>query len=442
MILSGLKINMDGMISKTDSLLRKAAADFIYKRIRRNEPLKSCFKKIYASFGYKVINFKKPDIQLRMDGSPRLYIDVSNIIVTDSGSGIQRVTREISAGLNSILIEGKKAEFVYTSIGRSGFYKAVMSGENGKLKFSASNEPALWGCQDSLLALDYAPSIILSQINYIKALSEKGVKIYFILHDLLPALHPEWFASGDSHIQKAWLREVCKTGKIICASQAVKAELIKWSVKNKIKLHKEPGWFHSGCSLETFSENDERLPSLPKPPLFLMVGTVEPRKAHAQALEAFTLLWREGVEAALVIAGKKGWLISEVWESVRSHPEYNKRLFWFDNGISDALLGALYRKADAVIMASHAEGFGLPVMEGARHKAPLILRDIPVFRETAGENAFYFSGEGGDDLARALKKWLELWKVSRHPASSAIKINSWPESAAQILTEMGALQDC
>lgn len=429
---------MSGMINKSETLFRRAAADFFYRRVRQNELLKSYFKKIFASFGYKAFNFKKPEIQLGKDDSPRLHVDVSNIIVSDRGSGIQRVTREISSALNSVRIEGQKAEFVYTSIGRSGFYKAAMNEENGRLKFAASNEPVQWGRNDRLLALDYAPSIILSQINYIRALSEKGVQIYFILHDLLPALRPEWFAAGDSHIQKAWLREVCKTGKIICASQAVKADLIKWSEKNKIKLRKEPGWFHSGCALKTFAENEERLPSLPKPPLFLMVGTVEPRKGHAQALEAFTLLWREGVDAALVIAGKKGWLISQVWESVRAHPEYNKRLFWFENGISDALLGELYRKADGVIMASHAEGFGLPVMEGARHGAPLILRDIPVFRETAGENAFYFSGDRGDDLALALKKWLELWKVSRHPASSNIKINNWLESASQILTEMEA----
>jgi len=35
----------------------------------------------------------------------------------------------------------------------------------------------------------------------------------------------------------------------------------------------------------------------------------------------------------------------------------------------------------------------------AQHQLPIIARDIPVFREVAGDYAFYFSGENADDLA-------------------------------------------
>ena len=76
-------------------------------------------------------------------------------------------------------------------------------------------------------------------------------------------------------------------------------------------------------------------------PTFLTVGTIEPRKGHAQVLDAFELLWKEGVDANLVIVGKQGWMVEALAKRLRSHPERNKCLFWLE-GISDEYLENLY----------------------------------------------------------------------------------------------------
>ncbi|REM39804.1 glycosyltransferase, partial [Mycobacterium tuberculosis] len=65
-------------------------------------------------------------------------------------------------------------------------------------------------------------------------------------------------------------------------------------------------------------------------PAFLMVGTVEPRKGHAQTLDAFEQLWRNGIDVNLVIAGKKGWMVEEVVERLQQHPQRGRRLFWLE----------------------------------------------------------------------------------------------------------------
>ena len=44
--------------------------------------------------------------------------------------------------------------------------------------------------------------------------------------------------------------------------------------------------------------------------LFLMVGTLEPRKGHRVALDAFTALWRNGFAGTLCIIGKRGWALT------------------------------------------------------------------------------------------------------------------------------------
>ena len=57
------------------------------------------------------------------------------------------------------------------------------------------------------------------------------------------------------------------------------------------------------------SENDPKiLEQVSSVPTFLMVGTIEPRKAHAQILTAFEVLWETGkLNINLVIVGKEGW---------------------------------------------------------------------------------------------------------------------------------------
>ncbi|MBL3940675.1 glycosyltransferase family 4 protein, partial [Bacteroides thetaiotaomicron] len=74
------------------------------------------------------------------------------------------------------------------------------------------------------------------------------------------------------------------------------------------------------------------------------------------------------------------------------------RLNWLQD-IDDAALADLYARVDGLLFASEGEGFGLPIVEAAQHGLPLLLRDLPVFREVAGEHATYFSASDGTGLA-------------------------------------------
>src|SRR5262249_326514 len=166
-------------------------------------------------------------------------------------------------------------------------------------------------------------------------------------------------------------------------------------------------------------------------------GTIEPRKGYLQVLEAFTQLWQQGLEINLVIVGKEGWTdlpddmrrtIPEIIRKLHSHPELGKRLFWLE-GISDEYLEMVYAASACLIAASYGEGFVLTLIEAARHQLPIITRDIPVFREVAGEHAFYFTGEQPDAFANAVKKWSALYSAGKHPKGGGIKWSSWKESS-------------
>jgi len=89
-----------------------------------------------------------------------------------------------------------------------------------------------------------------------------------------------------------------------------------------------------------------------------------------------------------------------------------------------------------LIAASEGEGFGLPLIEAAQHKLPIIARDIPVFREVAGEHAFYFRGDKPAILAETLRNWLDLFSVGQHPRSDDMPWLTWRQSAQQLLEKI------
>jgi hypothetical protein len=165
---------------------------------------------------------------------------------------------------------------------------------------------------------------------------------------------------------------------------------------------------------------------------FLMVGTVEPRKRHAQVLEAFEQLWAAGEDVNLAIVGKVGWNVDPLIQRLRGHPERERRLFWLE-GISDEMLTKVYGCATALIVASLGEGFGLPLIEAAQHHLSVIARDIPVFREVAGQHAFYFTGETPEVIARAVNEWRGLHANGGAPSSEGMPWQTWAQSTQQLM---------
>ena len=141
------------------------------------------------------------------------------------------------------------------------------------------------------------------------------------------------------------------------------------------------------------------------------------------------------MDVNFVIVGRKGWKIDALAERLERHPENGKRLFWL-RGISDEYLNRVYQACACVLFPSEAEGFGLAVAEGARHGKPLILRDLPVFRETAGEHATYFSGLDAESLETCLSQWLERFAAGQAPSSAGIRALSWEESARMLLSRL------
>lgn len=377
-------------------------------------------------------------------GKKKLFIDISELVIRDSKSGIQRVVKNVLSELLAI----DNGDFivlpVYANADELGYRHARQFTTN----FLKVPNPWLYDdfidakCGDIFLGLDLSPHVVPAQERYIEELRHIGVVINFVIYDLLPITNPHHFTSGAKPTYTNWLNTLVRqSDRIIAISHSVQRELKEWLTENTTAISKpELHFFHLGADINN-AEPSKGLPnnaqnvlqSLSKRSTFLMVGTIEPRKGQAQTLAAFDLLWANGVDVNLTIVGKQGWLVDELIKNVKSHPESGKRLFWLDN-VSDEYLKHVYAASTCLIAASEGEGFGLPLIEATQHKLPIIARDIPVFKEVAGNHAFYFNGLQPESLSNAVKAWLDLKENGQAPDSKHMPWLTWKQSTEQLLS--------
>ena len=181
------------------------------------------------------------------------------------------------------------------------------------------------------------------------------------------------------------------------------------------------------------------MPEGRKEAVFLMVGTMEPRKGYELALGAFERLWAEGAEDKLCIIGNAGWNMQAFTERLRTHPEKGKRLLVLE-GATDATLGEAYRRADALVQASAGEGFGLPLIEAGSRGIPVLCSDIPVFHEVGGEHVMYFR-RTEEDLVRCIRQFEENRGTGAIPDAKKIAGRSWADYAKECYALMTGEQE-
>jgi len=372
----------------------------------------------------------------------QLLVDISELVQRDVKSGIQRVVRSILKELLEHPPEGYRVEPVYATMEHEYRYaRGFTLRFLGCPETAMTDEPVEYGHGDLFLGLDLQPHVVPVHRPFYQELRNNGVQVWFLVHDLLPITFPHAFGPGAKNVHHEWLRVVAESDGAICVSRSTADELAEWYKSYGPVRHRpfKIYWSHNGADISAslpttgFPADAEKvLTTLSSSPSFLMVGTIEPRKSHAQVLAAFELLWAQGMNVNLVIVGKQGWLVETFVERLRHHKELGQRLFWLE-GISDEYLEKVYAASTCLLMASEGEGFGLPLIEAAQHKLPILARDIPVFREVAGEHAFYFSGLEPEALAKAVKEWLELYKNGRHPKSDKMPWLTWRESTRNLV---------
>ena len=373
---------------------------------------------------------------------PRLLVDVSTIIQHDAQTGIQRVVRGVWSEL--LKRHGREFELVAVQATRSRGYCYVPLEAMDRSMSAIPEVPVIGRRGDCFLGLDLAAHFLPKYRRQLSAWRNAGVSIHIVVYDLLPVQRDDWFTKPAQAHFRRWLAILVEQAdQAICISQQVARDLREYLHQHGASRRPVITTMRLGADIAASrpsagicDEVAQLLDRLRFRPAILMVGTVEPRKGYDIALAALEHLWatRGGEAPDLVIVGKPGWRTASLQRKLRSHPEMGRRLHWLTE-VTDEGLCELYEATRGLLMTSRGEGMGLPLLEAAMHRRPMLVRDLPVFREQELAGAQYF----GDDTPEALADPLLRLVANREPVPKQSSLPTWQASVDDLLAKLGLL---
>jgi glycosyltransferase involved in cell wall biosynthesis len=157
-------------------------------------------------------------------------------------------------------------------------------------------------------------------------------------------------------------------------------------------------------------------------PILLLPARLTRRKRIEVAIEAAAELARRGLRPRLVVTGSPGphnaqnALYLEELRTAAKRARGSVVLVHDVVGrpVPYRVLADLYALADALVFPSESEGFGIPLLEAAATRTPIVCSDIPAHRAIAGDDATYVARDAGaSELADAIQTTLRQDRAAR-----------------------------
>jgi glycosyltransferase involved in cell wall biosynthesis len=366
--------------------------------------------------------------------SRTILIDVSSIVDFDHGGGIQRVQRSLieewcknppeNFEVRPIYFSFAERTFKYVNTKQLNEWKPQKNSLEGIIKISKG---------DIYFNTDLNYRFVHEHFNFFQLLRKHDVKVYFMIYDLLPIAMPHAFPSGMFELHSRWMKGALEHSFLICISNTVKEDCLELASLEELSVEAASIRLGQNYSADVNSfDKTEREVSSNGKIRFLVVSTIEIRKRHELILDTFEILWEQGFEVELTFVGKPGWKVEELLIRISNHRLLGRKFFW-KNNLSDHDLSREYLSSNVLINASLGEGFGLPLVEASAYGIPLILRDIPVFREVAGDKPWYFKTNDPLELSELIKNWMEEFAIGNILVENDRKIFSWKDTCSQII---------
>ncbi|MDN4632337.1 glycosyltransferase [Sphingomonas sp. PsM26] len=361
-------------------------------------------------------------------------------------TGIQRVQIEVSLACLEQVFDPQPVFCVYASA-RRGWITLPHDQFDALCRLARQSDdiadPAWIAGLDHLYrkiatarTIRFAPETVLvnlgtswSDRNYLldvrRIRARHGVVYVPLVFDLIPLIGPQWFAQSLVRDYRAWFGSLLHSADgCLAISEATRADLVRTSVEwnapipeQSVPVVRLDGDFRQAAApveaLRPYGLEAERY--------VLFVSTLEPRKNHQGAFEAWLALAASVGEAAvprLVCVGGRGWLNEHLHEMLRDQPAL-RRMVQILHGIPDDTLAALYEHCLFALYPSFYEGWGLPVSEALSYgKVPAISR-VSSLPEAGGRHARYFDPNDPADIAETVRPLLD--DGARQHAEAAIR---------------------
>lgn len=256
-----------------------------------------------------------------------------------------------------------------------------------------------------------------------------GIKSVVTVHDCIPWKDKRYRRGVLSSLYHSQSRKaVAKADIVLTVSETSKRDIEKVCgvPAGKIKvIYNDASAAYKSHYLKEETEAVLSRFNLKKGEFFLYVGGYDKRKNVDLLIKEYGLFIKKHLEEGgkllpLVLAGGK-LFDNKLYGHLRLSEMGN--LIW-TGFIEEKNLAILYQNCAAFVNLSEDEGFNIPIIEAANCKAPLVLSDISVHREIAGDSAIFVHGNGVEALEKVLKS-------SKNSSVLAEKY-SWKSSAVKM----------
>ena len=349
----------------------------------------------------------------------RTWIDVTDLIEfwqrEESVSGVQRVIARTAPllldqidGSEAIVLDRSRGVFValtpaeqHSLLPHEPSYNAtkIAADAHATLERIRSAPPITVRDGDVALFLGavwIADAVMLAA----RALHADGARCVYLLYDLTPVLHTGHTAAVN-HLFDRYLSLVLATASRVPAiSQSSRRDFEAYAAE-----HGETAPPGEATGLPSGLVPTHHAPNPWARPYVLFVGTIESRKQHAMALEAWHRLGEQHADLPdLVCVGRLGWHAEEFLEPYVATRGLDGRVSVLTHSVSDEEVAAFYEHSQFTIYPSAYEGWGLPVSESLAFGKVVVAARNSSIPEAGGELASYFTTGDVDEFCTVIER--------------------------------------
>ena len=233
-----------------------------------------------------------------------------------------------------------------------------------------------------------------------------GIRFGHVIFDVIPAVNPGFFPDGLVKEFRRYLQFILEDAAIcIAISQHTRNDVLAFALAEGIKpppVHT----FRLGDDIgEVAAVRPEELKLAPSTPFIFCPGTVEVRKNHQILYHAYRLAHERGFDLPhLVIAGKVGWLASEVAYLLDKDPVMSGQVTMLSE-CRDNEFAWLYKNCAFTIYPSVYEGWGLPVAESLKYGKLCLASHASSIPEVGGDLVEYLSPNDSAQVAELIHRF-------------------------------------
>jgi glycosyltransferase involved in cell wall biosynthesis len=193
---------------------------------------------------------------------------------------------------------------------------------------------------------------------------------------------------------------VAKCDRLIVVSESIRDEILSFYPDLPVSVvynGVDPSSFQAISSSDLCSVR--RRYNLPDD-FILSVGHFEQRKNYITLVTALARLRDKGRAIYLVIVGNDNGDLAAVQGHI-----YSLGLtasVQVLNGLSNLEVSCLYKLSRLFVFPSYYEGFGIPILEAMAAGCPMVLSEIPVFKELTQGRGVYFQHNSPESIGTAI----------------------------------------